>query len=176
MPTFGEDFDMGEEIAGQADVHRDAWQQTIDDGRALEEERQEAGWETLLIPAGHTATEPPDVGGTDRYGLVHVIPDNFAEEFEELFERGDFPAFDVYRAEASGRVFLVTELLDPDQQLAILIIANYKLRDAADLIETVREEGDMYTHVQTLDGTHLGSFEHENYEKFFPEAALLEDG
>ena len=176
MPTFGDDIDMGEEIAGQADIHRDAWEQTIEDARALEAERRDGGWETVLIPSGQTATEPPRVGNTDRYGLVHVIPDNFVEEFEDFFERGTFTEFDVYRAEASGRVFLVTELLDPDEKLAILVIANYKLRDAAELIETVVEAGDMYTHVQTLDGTHRGSFEHEDYEKFFPEAALVEQG
>ena len=27
----------------------------------------------------------------------------------------------------------------------------------------------MYTHVQTLDGTHLGSFRHDDVEKFFPD-------
>lgn len=167
---------MGEEIAGQADIHRDAHQQTLDDAKAREDEYQEKGWETLLIPAGHTATEPPRVGETDRFGLIHVIPDNHADEFEAFFERGEFPAFDVYRAEVSGRVFLVTELLDPEAELAVLIIGNYVLRDAQELIETVLEEEEMYTHVQTLDGTHLGSFVHEDYEKFFPEESLLSAG
>lgn len=167
---------MGEEIAAQSDIHQDAYQQTIDDARALEAEKQEEGWETLLIPAGHTATEPPRVGNPDRYGLVHVIPDNYADEFSELFECGEFSAFDVYRAEVAGRVFIVTELLDPDAEIAIIIIANYKLGDAQDLIETVLEEEEMYTHVQTLDQTHLGSFYHEDYTKFFPEQALLAEG
>lgn len=175
MPSFDEDIDMGEELAGQADVHRDAYQQTIEDARQREAEYQDRGWETLLIPAGHTATEPPEVGNPDRFGLVHVIPDNYAEEFSDFFQRGEFPAFDVFRAEVSGRVFLVTELLDPDAELAIIIIANYDLHDARDLIETVLEEEEMYTHVQTLDTTHLGSFYHEDYTKFFPEPALVKD-
>jgi hypothetical protein len=176
MPDFGDEFDMGEEIAGQSDIHQDAYNQTIEDARAREEAYAEKGWETLLIPAGQTATEPPRVGNPDRFGLVHVIPDNYAEEFEEFFDRGEFPVFDVYRAEVSGRVFLVTELLDPEAELAIIIIANYKLREAYELIEAVLEEEAMYTHVQTLKGTHLGSFYHEDYEKFFPEPALLDAG
>ncbi|MFB6153980.1 MAG: hypothetical protein ABEJ27_06980 [Halodesulfurarchaeum sp.] len=174
MPTTGDDFDMGEELAAQADIHQDAYQRTIEDARALAEEREADGWETLVFPAGHTATEPPEVGDTDRFGLVHVVPDNFADDFIEWFEPGRFPAFDVYRAKASGRVFLVTELLDPDEKLAVIIIANYELRDAQQLIETVKEEEVMYTHLQRLDGTHLGSFEHEAYEKFFPEETLLD--
>jgi hypothetical protein len=33
----------------------------------------------------------------------------------------------------------------------------------------------MYTHVRKLDKTHLGSFEHDGYQKFFPEADRIID-
>lgn len=173
MPHQDDDIPDPEEFAAHADLHRDAWEQTIADARELAAEREDEGWETVLIPAENTATEPPGVGETDRYGLVHVIPDNYAEDFQSFFDRGNYSAFDVYRAEVSGRVFLVTELLAPDEELAIIIFANYVLRDAQELIKTVLDSETMYTHVRAYAGEHLGSFEHEEYEKFFPESALL---
>lgn len=175
MPEIGDDEpDHAEQLAGEADVMKDAWQRTLDDMWDLEAELEEEGWETFVVAAGHTAPEPPDEGRSGRYGLVHVIPDNFAEEFEAFFEAGAYPRYDVYRTTTSGRVFSVTVLLDPESERAILVASNFQLRDAAPLVNHVVETGEMYTHVQTLDGTHLGSFRHEEYEKFFPRTDAFE--
>ncbi|MFC7081917.1 DUF7529 family protein [Halorussus caseinilyticus] len=43
------------------------------------------------------------------------------------------------------------------------------MRHAPGLVKTALEEDEMYTHVQKLDKTHLGSFRHDDVEKFFPE-------
>lgn len=175
MPTTGDDqMDEAERLAAYADRHKDAWQQTLEDMQAMAEAREDEGWETVVIAAGDTAPEPPEAGDSDRFGLVHVVPDNLADEFLDVFEGADFPVYDVYRAEHEGRVFLVTELLDPDAEVAVYVAATFELRHAGDLIRTVKAEETMYTHLQRLDGTHLGSFEHDDPAKFFPKYETFE--
>ena len=164
----------GEELEASAEIHKDAWAQTIDDMEAMGEELEGNGWDVVAVITADTAPEHPDAG-EDRWGLVHVVPDNFADEFRSAVERGEFPRFDLFRAEAEGRVFHVTQLLDPETETAILIAGNFLRYRADGLVRTAREEGEMYTHAQTLSGEHLGSFRHDDYEKFFPEADRLDD-
>ncbi|MFC7167168.1 DUF7529 family protein [Halospeciosus flavus] len=175
MPTTGnDDVSEAERLAAHAERHKDAWQQTLEDAQAMADARAEEGWETVVVPAGDTAPEPPEAGDSDRFGLVHVVPDNLADEFLDLFEDADFPVYDVYRAKDEGRVFLVTELLDPDAGVAVYVVGTFELRDAGDLIAAAKSAGTMYTHLQRLDGTHLGSFEHDRPEKFFPKYETFE--
>ena len=61
--------------------------------------------------------------------------------------------------------------LDPDSRTAILVAGSVRRRDARMLARTATRTGRMYTHVRTLDGTHVGSFEHASPEKFFPTTA-----
>ena len=198
MPEVGEDIDDADRVAALADRHRDAWEATLEDTEGLAAQRREQGYETLVIPAGDTAPQAPDHGEYDRFGLVHVIPGNFADDFETLTD-GDFSAYDCYRAESDGRVFLVTELLqepedgeetdgdaddageaetvDADDgtadgsatdRVAVYVVGTYELRHAGDLIETAVERSLMYTHLERLDGSHVASVVHEDPEKFFP--------
>ena len=163
----------GEELEASADIHTDAWSRTIDDMEAMGDELEDDGWGVVTVITADTAPEAPDVGDDDRWGLVHVVPDNFADEFRSAVERGEFPRFDLFRAEAEGRVFHVTQLLDPETETAILVAGNFLRHRADGLVRTARDEGEMYTHARTLAGEHLGSFRHDDYEKFFPEADRL---
>ncbi|MFC4552150.1 MULTISPECIES: DUF7529 family protein [Halorussus] len=171
MPETGagdDNPDYAERIAASADVEKGAWQRTLEDMKAMAEELEEEGWDVLTIAAGHTAPTNPDAGETDRWGLVHVVPGNKAEPFAEMVDTGKFPQYQVFRNEMNSRAFVVTQLLDPDTEQAILIAGNFELRHAPGLVTTALEEDEMYTHVQKLDGTHLGSFRHDDAEKFFP--------
>jgi hypothetical protein len=169
MPETSEDGpEDAERLAADADLLRDAWGRTLEDAQALEADFEAAGWEAILIDAGHTAPVSPDAGETDRWGFVHVIPGNKAEWFVDAFEAGAFPTYDVYRNEAAGRVFLVTAFTDSDAETAILIAGSYEQRFARPLETVAREEGEVYSHVQKLDKTHLGSFRHDDPGKFFP--------
>lgn len=164
-----------EEMTSDTEPKKAAWSQTISDMKALAEEREDDGWSTVTIVAGDTGTRGldsnADLEDDDvRYGIIHVIPDNKAEEFVEAFRPDGFPVYDVYRAEIEGRVFFVTELRDPESETVIFIAGNFLRHYAQPLVEAAVEHGKLYTHVQTLDTTHLGSFEHEGYGKFFPEA------
>lgn len=172
MPTTGDGVDDADQVAAHADRNRNAWQRTLDDMEALAAELDDDGWAVVTVAAGHTAPKSRNVGDTDEYGLVHVVPGNRAEALTEACYRGTFPRYEVYRGSTETRVFLVTELLDPDVETAILIAGNFRRRDARGLVRTVDETERMYTHLQKLDGTRLGSFEHDDYGKFFPQADL----
>lgn len=172
MPETGagdDDPDYAERIAASAEVHKGAWQKTLDDMRAMESELEAEGWDVVAIGAGHTAPTNPDAGASDRYGLVYVIPDNKADPFEQAVETGKFPKYRVFRNEMEGRIFMLTQLLDPDSETAVLLAGNFETRHAPGLVKTALKEDEMYTHVQTLDETHLGSFRHDDVEKFFPD-------
>jgi hypothetical protein len=171
MPEIGEDdVDYAERIAADADVLKSAWTETIDDMKALAAEMEEEGWHAYYVAAGHTAPESPDAEPKGRWGLTHVIPNNYVEGFEAAYERagGEFPEYDVYRQELDGRVFFLTVLLDPDSETAVLLAGQYELFNAAPLVGKAKDEGHVYTYVQTLDGDVKGSFRHEAPEKFFP--------
>ncbi len=174
MPETGHGVDDADRLSVGVDAFKDAWAATLDDMEALAEEYEENGWHTLTIAAGDTAPEPPDAGDEDRFGLIYVIPDNDAEAFEEAVADGEFPRYDVFRNESDGRVFLVTVLADPETSTAIFIAGSFERRHSPALVNTVMEEGEMYTHVQTLDGTQIGSFRHDDPEKFFPETEVTD--
>ena len=172
MPKTGsgdDEPDYAEQIAADADVHRNAWQRTLDDMEAMADDLEADGWEVITVAAGHTAPTNPDVGETDRFGFVHVVPDNKAEPLEDAIETGSFPKYQVFRNEMQSRIFMVTQLVDPDSETAILVAGNFEMRHAPGLVKNSLQEGVTYTHLQTLDRTHIGSFRHDDVEKFFPE-------
>lgn len=168
MPDAYDEETRTDRTADNADTLKNAWQATIEDMEALATEYEEKGWRTTTIPAGHTGAEHPDTGVEGRFGLVHVIPDNHAEAFETAFAAGEFPRYDVFRNEVGGQTFLVTVLADPETEAVVLLAGGFERREARQLMHTASEEGEMYTHVRTLDGTQLGSFQHDDPEKFFP--------
>ena len=154
---------------GNPAIAKDAWERTLDDMDRTAEELENEGWDVLAVPAGSTAAEPPEDGPKGRFGFVHVVPGNFADEFREFVAAGEFPRFDVYRKEVEGHVYFVTALFAPEVNKAILIAGTYELRAAGPLYETAMGENEIYTHVQKLDQTTLGSFRHDAIEKFFPD-------
>ncbi|QLC33462.1 hypothetical protein EFA46_004350 [Halarchaeum sp. CBA1220] len=180
-PGEGDGGDPGErveEVTG-TDAHDAAWEATRDDMAALAEERREGGWDVVTLTAGDVRIEAratgPEADDEGRYGLVFVVPKGDAEAFADVFEEGGFPAYEVYRAERDGRVFLVVSYFDPESETCILAAATYLKRDASQLVRTVAETEEMYTHVETLDRTHLGSFQHADHTKFFPEVETVAD-
>ncbi|WP_338730194.1 hypothetical protein [Haladaptatus sp. DJG-WS-42] len=172
MPEHGDDQqEYADRLAQDADVLKNGWTATIDEMKAMAAEYEEQGWNAYYVAAGHTATEPPDAGPKGRFGLVHVIPGNYADDFVAAFEAGEFPTYDVFRNEMDGHVFFVTKLLDEPSKNAIFIAGQYELWNAGNLVSHAMDEGEIYTHVQKLDGTVLGSFKHDDPAKFFPHAA-----
>lgn len=167
-------FGDAERLTANSEVHANAWQETIEEMWALEEDLQDDGWETLATAAGHTGPVAPshDYG---YWGLTHIVPDSDAGAIEEMVESGEFSSYDVYRTEVHGRVFGVTVLLDPDGSQAVLITNQFELRLAGDLVAHTHDVGHVNTIVRYLDGTVVAEVRHEDPEKFFPRYESFEN-
>jgi len=155
---------------------RAAWQGTVEDMSAMADARRERAWDVAAVPSGDTAPEHRAVGDTDRFGLTFVVPGDHAGRFRTLFRRGSYPTYEVFRRQMEGRVFLVVEYRDDDEELSILAAGQYDRRNAARMTRDAAAAGEFFTHFQTVDGEHLGTFRHDGHEKFVPGADDLLDG
>ncbi len=144
-----------------------AWQQTLDEMAALADERASAGWETLCVTAADTAPVPPEEGSSERFGLVYTVSESVADEFPPIHERG-FDAYEVYRRRLGQTTYLVTELQNTDSQEVVFIAGAVDMTVADELLLAAGRRGELYTHLQTLDWTHLGSVRHDEPALFFP--------
>jgi hypothetical protein len=175
MTDAGEDIgpvEPSEELAANATVHRSAWEETIEDMKAQAAQYGEEGWETHAVAALNTAAASKDqAAAADRgygWGLLHTIPDNYADEFADAIERCEFHEYDVYRQLMEGRVFHLVVLRDPEARVALFVAGNYRLQEAEGCIANAKAEGHLRTWLMTLDGTVVGTVRHEHPSKFFP--------
>lgn len=157
-----------EHASGYTEAHKNAWNETLEDMWTLEQRLQDDGWETIETAAGHTelATLNKD---SDTPRIVHIVPDSDGEAIQTAFEEGDFPTYDVYRTKVEDWIFSVIVLLDPETEQAILISAEFELREKRHLIEQTHKTGDLYTVIKFLNGEMVGTLRHEKPEKFFPD-------
>jgi len=153
--------------SGYVDVHKNAWNETLEDMWALEEELQAEGWTTIETAAGHTGLSTP-LAEDDRAEMIHIVPDSDGEAIRDAFEAGEFPKYDVYRQRVHNWAFAVIVLLDPGTEQAILIASEFELTEADPAIEWTHETGELYTVIKFLDGEVIGELRHDNPEKFFP--------
>lgn len=170
-----EDLSYADRIAMNADSIKAAWKATLEDMEAMADQRREEGWTVGAFMALDTAPTNPDAGKRDNFGLEFVLANNDGEEFEELYEGKSFPQYEVYRAQDTGRAYLVVEYIDPETQTAIFVASEYELRHAPGMVKAARREDEMYTFVQLIDKSVIGAFEHDSVEKFVPNVDRIED-
>lgn len=168
MTDVGDGRNDHERRRPRANAVKTAWQRTLADMDALVADHERAGRDVIEIVAGNTGPTGPADRDDDRFGLVFVVPDNQAEPFQAAVEQGAFPRYEVYRETVDDHVFLVVEFRDPNRETVILIAGQYALRNAPGMASAAMAADTIYTRVQTLDGTVLGSFRHGEYEKFIP--------
>ncbi|SDJ25906.1 hypothetical protein SAMN05216226_101364 [Halovenus aranensis] len=146
------------------DAHSEAWDRTIADMRALATGREEDGWETYTVIAAHTDAVGAKRGDYRHCGLSHVIPDNHTDVFEDVYDESEFTEFLVYGQPVETFMFLVTELIDPDRERSIFVAGSYDPVRGANLPEYGEAHGVLSSYFRTIDGTILGSFDHERWE------------
>lgn len=148
-----------------------AWKRVLEEMRNLAAERRQAGWSVVEIQAGDTVPEPPEAGDSDRFGVVFVVPGNVGEELVETLEDAEIDEFDVHRRVEGGTLFFLMELRDADRRVTVMSVGAYELAAAEALAQHATRVGYVFTHFRKLDGTHLASFRHEDYEKLLPGAS-----
>ncbi|MFP8958091.1 hypothetical protein ACLI4Y_15320 [Natrialbaceae archaeon A-CW3] len=149
---------------------KQAWKQTNEEMQAMADDRREDGWEVTTVPTVHTSVVPRDAGDDDRFGFVYVVPNNHADAFTDAFERGTFGTYEAYQNETNNVTFLVTELLDPDEEIAIFVASSYETKYFQPLIPAILEEEAMFSHFKLINGDVLGTVRHDEYEPLVPES------
>jgi hypothetical protein len=167
-----EDAPAGADPTLADDFLKDGWQRTIEDMRAMAEDREGRGFETLTLASGDTTPISPSMGDDDRFGFSHLIPGDEADAFRDLYAGNDFEETGVYQSGDSGHVFMVTEHVDYDDEVVIYIAGAYRMADAAPLVRAAIDRGKLHTYVRLLDRTNLGTFEHTDVDAFFPNPEL----
>jgi len=156
------DADAGED-AGETSP----WGRTLEEASAMAERLRADDWEVVTVRAAHVAPVGPDDVDTDRFGLVYVAPDGVAESLPAAVERADLRNYEVFRRELGSDLYLLTRLTDSDERVAVLLVGTVDLSMADDLVDAARERGELHSHVELLDGTHLLSVRHDDPSAFF---------
>lgn len=160
---------MTDDVPTEAEVGADtAWQLLLEELDDATETLASEGWETLSIVAGDAGGVVPEDRFTDRHGYAYVVPGEEADRFGELFVPDGFPATEVFRRSAAGRLFVLSIFRDPPTERAVLLAGTLDRSGLEPVRSIARETGTMYTHLFRVDGTHLGSFRHDDPEPFFP--------
>lgn len=144
--------------------HSEAWKRTLKEMEAIAEDRRADDWGVVTVMAAHTDTVSIDMGDHDDFGLMHIIPNNHVEDFESTYDPDEFTEYLVYGTDIEGYMYVVTELIDPDEKRSILIASQYDMTRAQGMVESAEKEGVLYTHVKKIDGEILGTFAHEEYD------------
>ncbi len=145
-------------------VHQASWSRTLETMHRLADERRDDGWEVVTVMAAHTDTVSKDMGDHDRFGLTHIIPNNHVDAFSDTYDPDRFTEYQAYGTDVQGFKYVVLELLDLDGNRSILIACRYDMMYADGMIKNARNEGVLYSHVKTIDGTILGTFAHQTYD------------
>lgn len=167
MPETGNDRDDErlQRLASGASVRKKGWAQTNEEMQLLADERRSDGFEVVTATTLHTDTVTPDMGeDPERFGFVHVVPDNHADEVAEVLSTLDVTRYEAYRSTVGENAFLVVELLDESASRALLFASYYDPTEATAMVATARERGVLFTHLKRIDGTHLGTIRHEAIE------------
>lgn len=146
-----------------------AWARTLESATEMADDLRAEGWEVVTVRAGHVAPEPPGAGDTGRFGYVYLAQGEIAEAFQAAITEGAFDSYEVFANRTGDDLFLLTRVLDSDRKLAVLLVGAVDLSQAGELAAAARERDEMYSHVVLLDGTHLGSFRHDDPSVLLPE-------
>lgn len=157
-------------LQSQSDAHIEAYKQLLTELDQLAAGRDDDGWEVLTLASNHTNMLSAD-DDREWWGFSHVVGGSDADAFEDFYDADEFTEYLAYGQLIEGYMYLVTELLDPDAERTVLIASRYDRRLAKNVIASARSEGVLYTHVQRIDGTVVGSFEHESYGPLIGEPA-----
>jgi len=141
----------------------EAWVRTLETMREIAADRQDDGWDALTLQVNHTDTVSVQTADHDDYGFFHVVPGNYADDFEAFWDE-DFSEYLVYGTSVGRMRYLVTEFLDPEQERAVVMAWNYDSAFSNAMFSCADEKGVLYSYMRRMNGERLGRFEYEEYE------------
>jgi len=161
----GEDFDDPKvaRIESQGEIHPQAWSRTLDEMHLIAEDRREDGWEVTTIMTPHTDGVSKDMGNHDRFGLMHIIPNNYIDDFLDAYDEDTYTEYLFYVNEVESFLYGVIELVDPANERSILIAFRYDLILSGGMVQSAIEAGCLYSHIKRIDGEILASIPYEEY-------------
>jgi len=137
--------------------------------KAMAADREEAGYETLTVAAGDTTPKTPDTGESDEWGLSYVVPSNVERRVRCTVRPSQFRRDRGLPGRRGGGPIHRHRISTTTSRSPCFIAGTFRLQFAAPLARTALDRGHMYTHVKKLDGTHLGSIDHDDPDAFFPD-------
>jgi len=144
--------------------HITAWEQTLEETDMLAEERRDDGWETTVVMVPHTDTVSRDMKDHDRFGLMHVVPNNYADAFTDAYDEDAYTEYLVYGDAIGGVMYVAIELIDADGERSILVPCKYDMTMAEGMTKSALDEGALYSYFKTISGEILGRFRYEEFE------------
>jgi len=144
--------------------HTTAWEQTLEETDLLAEDRREDGWAVTVVVVPHTDTVSRDMTDDDRFGLVHAVPDNYADAFVEAYDEAAYTEYLVYGDAIDGVMYVAIELIDPEARRSIFVPCTYDMTMAEGMTQSALDEGALYSHFETISGAVLGRFRYEEFQ------------
>jgi len=146
------------------EAHIEVWERTLEEAQMLVDEREADGWDATYVLSAHTDAVSRDMGEHDRFGLMHVLPNNYADRFTEAFDPDGFTEYLVYGTSVNGVMFVILELIDPEAERAIIIPCSYDMTMGQGVSQSAAEEGALPSYFKTIDGEILARFDHDEIE------------
>ena len=145
-------------------AHSQAWATTLEEMEVMADDRRSDGWEVRTVMAAHTDTVTRDMREHDRFGLTHIIPNNHVDAFRDFWDPDEFTEYLIYANAVHGFMYTVIELIDPVDERSIFLATRYDMTMAKGMVDNAKEEGVLYSHVKSIDGTILASIPYEEFE------------
>lgn len=145
--------------------HTEMWGHVLEEAQRLRDERREEGWEAEVVMAAHTDTVSKDMKDHDRFGLMHIIPRNYADTFVEMYDEEAFTEYQAHGNEVQGVMYVIITLIDREGGRQILVPCEYDMTLADGMVKNATEEGMLFSYFKRVDGTILGKCGYEEFER-----------
>jgi hypothetical protein len=149
------------EVTPENEQVQNYWEEVVDDMEATAEQYRDQGWTVLECHPGDVVALAPDTGERiDRWGLDLLVPDDEFDVLHEWVEEEgySFDAFEVFRAQGGGVVYVVVAMQDEATDHAVLFPAFYDPSRSQGMLDAAVEAGEMHTHLRPLSETAIVSF------------------
>ncbi|KAB7514951.1 hypothetical protein DM867_07555 [Halosegnis rubeus] len=151
-----------------SETQKNEWRATLEQADKMGTRLSDDGWQVVTVRAAHVTPIPPTDDPEGRPGLAYIAQGEVAEPFQRVINGGTFDNYEVFNRAVGSDIFSLTRVSDTENEVAVLLVGTLNRSSLETLPETAIQRGELYSHVDLLDGTRLGSFHHSTPSLFFP--------